>query len=276
MPIRRCSKCRRLRLRRAFRWRDRNGNTGYGRRCDRCRRSSRRHGPLWLGEPRYRIRRHAVERYRERVRPELGFAAARTEMLERMAAAPLVGWDERPRWVQGSYHPRFRGFLLISEDVVFCLRNYGTREEERVMVSTVLSRRANAGAEAAVARARPLPARQNGGARSGTPVETERMHADLITGEGGEIVEGMEQLAQLSLNAADLEERCEEEQITDGEDELGPYVCATVEADGETFALVSYLDASATSVYGSEDSSLDELFELLGVGEDEVAERIDR
>lgn len=102
------------------------------------------------------------------------------------------------------------------------------------------------------------------------------MHADLITGEGGEIVEGMEQLAQLSLNAADLEERCEEEQITDGEDELGPYVCATVEADGETFALVSYLDASATSVYGSEDSSLDELFELLGVGEDEVAERIDR
>lgn len=101
------------------------------------------------------------------------------------------------------------------------------------------------------------------------------MDFDLITGEGGELIDGMAQLAQLDLDAADLEERFEEAQLSDGEDELGPYLCATIELDGELFALVSYLNGSGTTVYGPEEALLDELFAKLGVDEDEVADRSD-
>ena len=55
-----------------------------------------------------------------------------------MQKAPLIGWEDRPDWIGGPCHPRYRGFLVISDDLVFCLRNYGTRREEHVMVSTVL------------------------------------------------------------------------------------------------------------------------------------------
>lgn len=63
------------------------------------------------------------------MRPDLAFKAARLEMLRLMQKAPLIGWEERPAWVRSSYHPRFRGFLVISDDALFCLRNYGTRRE---------------------------------------------------------------------------------------------------------------------------------------------------
>ena len=139
LPVRRCRKCKRLRRRALFRFDDGNGNTGLTGRCTPCRRSSHRHGPLWIGEPRYRIQRHAVHRYIERVRPDLHFGTARLEMIALMKEAELS--DTYPQWANATIHHRYRGCLIVRDDLVFCLRGYNTWRpgHEWVKVSTVLT-----------------------------------------------------------------------------------------------------------------------------------------
>jgi hypothetical protein len=140
MLPRRCAKCRRVRLASKFKWHDKpSGRRGSSRRCLSCRRAKAKHGPLWLSEPRYRIRSHAVLRYIERVRPDLTFNAARLEMLELMQGAQLS--RAAPPWHEHRpIHPAYRGYLRVSDEIVFCLRDYRHWSPTcpRVMVATVL------------------------------------------------------------------------------------------------------------------------------------------
>lgn len=104
-------------------------------RCDRHEASWR--GPVFPSF-RYRVRPHAVRRFIERVRPGLSGAAALLEML-RLAEVASETLDA-PAWLEASRSSsaRFhRGYLLVSDDVVFALAEYGARG---VMVSTVMVR----------------------------------------------------------------------------------------------------------------------------------------
>lgn len=61
-----------------------------------------------------RLSRHAVERYRDRLRPALSLPAAKRE-LQRLASTQGVLVSERPEWCC-SDHGR-GGFLLLGDDV---------------------------------------------------------------------------------------------------------------------------------------------------------------
>lgn len=94
-----------------------------------------------LPRERFHIKGHALVRYQQRVRPDLERRCeVLHEMIRVMELAPLV--HHRPAWYgpvkEGGTGVAFfgRGYLMISEDVVFCLADYGGRG---VMVSTVIT-----------------------------------------------------------------------------------------------------------------------------------------
>jgi hypothetical protein len=142
-PGRICKLCRHKRPFAEFVWHDkRSDRKGVSRRCAACRSRGRQPDPN-LPKLRYRMTRHAVDRYLERVRPEWlllgnghGHKFARREMQERMAYAP---WErEWPAWVVGweQHGSEEVGFLRVDEDTIFLLavRHGDTR------VVTVLTR----------------------------------------------------------------------------------------------------------------------------------------
>lgn len=124
-----------------------NGRLGVSPRCEACRNRGRRREP-GLPELRYHLKRHAAERYIERVRPELAelersaaIATARREMRYAMATA---AWRPRvPSWCgdtarHGAREPP--GCLLIDNDVVFVLARPRGRGVSECAVVTVLTR----------------------------------------------------------------------------------------------------------------------------------------
>lgn len=122
-----CKLCRRHRPYEEFVWRDSAGQLGVTQRCVACRNRGKRDKP---GEPklRYPITKHAVERYIERVRPDLAalrkgraHQIARLEMRRLMAYAP---WErEWPEWAgdRAPHRDESVGFLLIDEHTLFLL-----------------------------------------------------------------------------------------------------------------------------------------------------------
>lgn len=142
--VRLCKLCRRARPYAEFVWHDhQGGRSGVTARCVACRNRGRRPDPN-LPKLRYRVTRHATERYLERVRPELlelprekAFSAARMEMRVRMAYAP---WSrEWPPWLADReiHADESVGHLLIDDDTLFILS--ADPNGERVVV-TVLTR----------------------------------------------------------------------------------------------------------------------------------------
>lgn len=142
--VRLCRLCRSARPVSEFVWHDlQGGRSGVSARCVGCRNRGRRPDP-GLPKLRYRVTRHAAQRYLERVRPEFlelprgrALSAVRTEMRVRMAYAP---WSEEwPTWLVGRrrHGSRDVGHLLVDEDTVFVLS--GEPSGEHVVV-TVLTR----------------------------------------------------------------------------------------------------------------------------------------
>lgn len=131
--MRECSKCHEEKPDAEFVWDD-GRLLGFAKRCKLCRATSVRVLPPWHIHPRYRIQRHAIARFHERVRPDLaGYTATVQEMIRMMADAELT--DEPPAWYGVRQGQHGRGYLLVAPGVIFCLADYRGRG---VRVSTVL------------------------------------------------------------------------------------------------------------------------------------------
>lgn len=148
-----CSKCGEDKPEVEFLWDD-GHRLGFAKRCKACRSPCpdckrtgtkrwlcEKHRAEWRGPVfpsfRYGLRGHAVTRFIERVRPDLRPPAARMEMLT--LAQTAIETRETPAFVsnrdtRGARH--HRGYLVVSEGVVFALSKYGGRG---VMISTVLT-----------------------------------------------------------------------------------------------------------------------------------------
>lgn len=105
-------------------------------RCEACRELRR---PPGVPKERYRIRRHAIARFHERMRPDIAFYnEALWEMIRLMETAE---WTlEPPPWFNSAAkyegHDSFqRGWLHVAPGAAFTLSAYG----DRVMVSTVMT-----------------------------------------------------------------------------------------------------------------------------------------
>lgn len=105
-----------------------------GSKCERHRLEHRKPGLL---PARYPIRHHAVERFQQRVRPDIRkMVDAAEEMITLMYEAEHV--DSPPAWYREIIKPRWsRGYLVINDDMLFALSDYDKRG---TMVSTVLLR----------------------------------------------------------------------------------------------------------------------------------------
>jgi hypothetical protein len=69
------------------------------------------------------LSKHAVIRYRERVRPSITLAQAR-EDLDRLKAMGAVT-SERPDWLRNTEQDGHAGYLLLGEDLVLILASDG-------------------------------------------------------------------------------------------------------------------------------------------------------
>lgn len=148
-----CAKCERDLPDEMFVWDD-GILKGIAKRCDDCR--AHRHCPdceaargkkcaMHMAEhrkpgllpARFPMRNHAVERFQERVRPDIRKKSeAAEEMINLMYEAPHS--DAPPPWYTEIRTPAWsRGYLLINDDMAFALSWYGDRG---TMVSTVLLR----------------------------------------------------------------------------------------------------------------------------------------
>lgn len=97
-----------------------------------------------LPPTRFRVRGHALARFRERVRPDLTFAGAWEEMVRLMVEAPLSA--EPPSWCESQPQAHNRGYLLVAPGVCFVLSNYQRPNTEvprggATQVATVLTPR---------------------------------------------------------------------------------------------------------------------------------------
>lgn len=105
-------------------------------RCQRCRDASR--PPGWP-EERFPIKRHAVARYHERVRPDIGAYVECLRLL--LVAMEVAEWSqEPPGWyapmAYAGHKPFQRGYLMLHPGVIAPLSSYGS---SGVRVSTVLT-----------------------------------------------------------------------------------------------------------------------------------------
>lgn len=152
-----CSKCGEEKADALFVWFD-GILYGEAKRCLTCRspaaKARARRLPPDVPDPRFMIRRHAVARFHERVRPDLrGYLACLFEMIRLMEHAPFQ--TEPPDWYKvGTYEGYYsfqRGYLMVSPDIAFPLSAYGgewssrrvpveQRKPETTMVGTVLTR----------------------------------------------------------------------------------------------------------------------------------------
>jgi hypothetical protein len=69
---------------------------------------------------------HSIERFRERCRPALDFAAAKRE-LKRLVASHAVVDAEPPEWFAGRARMSAEAFIVISEEIVLPVRTSSTR-----------------------------------------------------------------------------------------------------------------------------------------------------
>lgn len=104
-------------------------------RCERCREAAR--PPGWPKE-RFPIKRHAIARFHDRVRPDLSsYRECVYEMLVMMETAPWS--DDPPSWYPARRYegtlPFRRGYLTPVEGVLFALSAYGVKG---VQVATVM------------------------------------------------------------------------------------------------------------------------------------------
>lgn len=145
-----CPKCGETKRNVEFLWDD-GLNIGVAKRCKACRtkctectRAKRcpKHEAEYRGPmfppARFAVRPHAVRRFIERVRPDLRGPAAVFEMLTLALEAEHV--QDAPGWLYADNEGRrqyHRGYLRISDDMVFALGDYRTKG---VMISTVLTR----------------------------------------------------------------------------------------------------------------------------------------
>jgi len=139
----RCKICQEEKDPALFQWRDQQGNTGVSKRCSSCRQRGWRRDPTLPAE-RYRIRRHAVERYRQRVQPELSYVQARDKMIRLMEKTELS--LSSPWWHAGAQarpdEGLLAGYLLVADDVLFVIGRYPGDRQRGVAprVKTVLTR----------------------------------------------------------------------------------------------------------------------------------------
>jgi hypothetical protein len=147
MPGRLCKPCKRKWPFAAFVWRDGAGRIGVTGRCEGCRHRGKGWNPT-LPVLRYRIARHAAERYIERVRPELAnlprgeaLKLARIEMRRAMATAAFeTDW---PAWTytERRHHGDATvGFLAVDDRTLF-LVSADPNPERRVIVTVLTDER---------------------------------------------------------------------------------------------------------------------------------------
>jgi len=117
-----CKLCRQDKPATEFCWEDDQGNKGETSRCTSCRRRKRHRDPT-LPQPAYWIRSHAIDRYRQRVHPELTFTQAKDEMIRLMDGVPLQ--PASPWWHAGRKADGLLcGYLQVRPGLLFVVGYY--------------------------------------------------------------------------------------------------------------------------------------------------------